>query len=34
MPVAVLFKLVLRDSIARYRKSAVFRGTMAADDPH
>jgi predicted PurR-regulated permease PerM len=34
MPVAVLLKLVLRDSMARYRKSAVFRGTMAADDPH
>ena len=34
MPVAVLIKLVLRDSIARYRKSRVFRGTMAADDPH
>jgi predicted PurR-regulated permease PerM len=34
MPIAVLIKLVLRDSIARYRKSRVFRGTMAADDPH
>jgi predicted PurR-regulated permease PerM len=34
MPIAVLIKLVLRESIARYRKSRVFRGTMAADDPH
>jgi predicted PurR-regulated permease PerM len=33
MPIAVLIKLVLRETMARYRKSAVFRGTMAADDP-
>jgi predicted PurR-regulated permease PerM len=33
MPVAVLIKLVVRESSTRYRKSRVFRGTMAADDP-
>jgi predicted PurR-regulated permease PerM len=33
MPVAVLLKLLLRESVQRYRNSRVFRGTMAADDP-
>jgi predicted PurR-regulated permease PerM len=33
MPVAVLLKLLLRESVHRYRNSRVFRGTMAADDP-
>lgn len=33
MPVAVLLKLLLRESVHRYRNSRAFRGTMAADDP-